>query len=97
MNIALPFLSSLLSFLFAAMVGDQWLRRRQPYQLVWTIGLLSSPGLTGMFREQADYFASLHGPPDPAVLLDISLRYGVRPVEGPPLVRGPQTTPTTTS
>jgi hypothetical protein len=39
-NIALPFLSSLLSFIFAAMVGDQWLRRRQPYQLVWTIGLL---------------------------------------------------------
>src|SRR4029078_1912235 len=39
-NIALPFLSSLLSFLFAAMVGDQWLRRRQPYQLGWTIGLL---------------------------------------------------------
>ena len=24
----------------AAMVGDQWLRRRQPYQLVWTVGLL---------------------------------------------------------
>lgn len=40
MNIALPFLSSVLSFIFAAMVGDQWLRRRQPYQLVWTIGLL---------------------------------------------------------
>ena len=40
MNIALPFLSSLFSFVFAAMVGDQWLRRRQPYQLVWTIGLL---------------------------------------------------------
>ncbi|HSM38728.1 MAG TPA: hypothetical protein VK838_05285, partial [Candidatus Limnocylindrales bacterium] len=31
---------SLLSFIFAVMVGDQWLRRRQPYQLVWTIGLL---------------------------------------------------------
>jgi hypothetical protein len=39
-NIALPLLSSVLSFLFAAMVGDQWVRRRQPYQLVWTIGLL---------------------------------------------------------
>jgi hypothetical protein len=39
-NIALPFLSSLLSFVFAVMVGDQWLRRRQPYQLVWTVGLL---------------------------------------------------------
>jgi len=39
-NVALPLLSSLLSFVFAVMVGDQWLRRRQPYQLVWTIGLL---------------------------------------------------------
>ena len=39
-NVVLPFLSSLLSFVFAAMVGDQWLRRRQPYQLVWTVGLL---------------------------------------------------------
>jgi hypothetical protein len=39
-NVALPFLSSLLSFVFAVMVGDQWLRRRQPYQLVWTVGLL---------------------------------------------------------
>ena len=39
-NVVLPFLSSLLSFVFAVMVGDQWLRRRQPYQLVWTVGLL---------------------------------------------------------
>jgi hypothetical protein len=40
LNVILPFLSSALSFVFAAMVGDQWVRRRQPYQLVWTIGLL---------------------------------------------------------
>jgi hypothetical protein len=39
-NVILPFLSSALSFVFATMVADQWLRRRQPYQLVWTIGLL---------------------------------------------------------
>ena len=39
-NVVLPFLSSLLSFIFAILVADQWLRRRQPYQLVWTIGLL---------------------------------------------------------
>ena len=39
-NVVLPFLSSVLSFVFAVLVGDQWLRRRQPYQLVWTIGLL---------------------------------------------------------
>ena len=40
LNVVLPFLSSALSFAFAALVGDQWVRRRQPYQLVWTIGLL---------------------------------------------------------
>jgi hypothetical protein len=39
-NVVLPFSSSLLSFVFAVMVGDQWLRRRQPYQAVWTLGLL---------------------------------------------------------
>jgi hypothetical protein len=39
-NIVLPFLSSVLSFVFAILVADQWVRRRQPYQLVWTIGLL---------------------------------------------------------
>ena len=39
-NVVLPFFSSLLSFVFAVLVGDQWVRRRQPYQLVWTIGLL---------------------------------------------------------
>jgi len=40
LNVILPFLSSALSFAFAALVADQWLRRRQSYQLVWTIGLL---------------------------------------------------------
>ncbi|MEO8246603.1 MAG: hypothetical protein ABI622_05725 [Chloroflexota bacterium] len=40
LNVLLPLLSSALSFVFAAFVADQWLRRRQPYQLVWTIGLL---------------------------------------------------------
>src|SRR5688572_24246131 len=39
-NVILPFLSSLLSLVFAVLVADQWLRRRQPYQLVWAIGLL---------------------------------------------------------
>ena len=70
-----------------------WLPREVPHvfanlgtEEVWTVGLLSSPGLTGMFREQAEYFASLQGPPDPEVLLEISLQIRVRPVEGPPLV-----------
>ena len=40
LDIVLPFLSSALSFVFAAMVADQWLRRRHAYQLVWAVGLL---------------------------------------------------------
>ncbi len=39
MNTFLPFVSSLVSFLFAVAVLDQYLARRQPYQLVWSIGL----------------------------------------------------------
>jgi len=39
-NVALPFLSTVLSFAFAVLVADQWLRLRRPYQLVWAIGLL---------------------------------------------------------
>lgn len=39
-NIVLPFLSASLSLVFAALVFDQWLRRHQPYQLVWTLGLV---------------------------------------------------------
>ena len=40
MNVVLPLLSSLLSFIFAAMVFDQWRQRRHSFQLVWAIGLL---------------------------------------------------------
>ena len=40
LNVVLPFGSSLLSLVFAAMVLDQWWQRRQPFQLVWGIGLL---------------------------------------------------------
>ncbi len=40
LNVVLPFLSTVLSFAFAALVFDQWLRRRQPYQLIWTLGLV---------------------------------------------------------
>ena len=32
-------LTTALAFGFAVLVADQWLRRRQPYQLVWAIGL----------------------------------------------------------
>lgn len=40
MHIVVPLLSSLISFVFALTVFDQFLTRRKPYQLVWTIGLL---------------------------------------------------------
>jgi hypothetical protein len=33
-------LTTTLAFGFALLVADQWLRRRQPYQLVWAIGLV---------------------------------------------------------
>jgi hypothetical protein len=39
-NVALPFTSSLLSFVFAAFLIDQWRERRRPYQLIWAIGML---------------------------------------------------------
>src|SRR5918911_2241008 len=40
LNAVLPLCSSVLSFVFAALVFDQWLQRRRSFQLVWTIGLL---------------------------------------------------------
>jgi hypothetical protein len=39
-NVALPFTSSLLSFVFAAFLIDQWRERRRPYQLIWATGML---------------------------------------------------------
>ncbi|TMD36845.1 MAG: hypothetical protein E6I89_10415 [Chloroflexi bacterium] len=40
LNVLLPLASSVLSFVFAAMVLDQWWQRRHPFQLVWAIGLI---------------------------------------------------------
>ena len=39
LNVALPLASSILSFVFAAFLVDQWRARRRPYQLIWTIGM----------------------------------------------------------
>jgi hypothetical protein len=39
-NVALPFASSLLSFVFFVFLIDQWFERRRPYQLVWAAGML---------------------------------------------------------
>ena len=40
LNVVLPLGSSVLSFVFAALVLDQWWQRRHSFQLVWAIGLL---------------------------------------------------------
>ena len=40
MNVVLPLGSSVLSFVFAGLVLDQWWQRRHAFQLVWGIGLL---------------------------------------------------------
>ena len=40
LNTILPAGSSIVSFVFAALVFDQWRQRRHSFQLVWTIGLL---------------------------------------------------------
>jgi hypothetical protein len=40
LNVALPFASSVLSLVFFVLLVDQWLDRRRPYQLVWSIGML---------------------------------------------------------
>jgi len=40
LNVVLPLGSSVLSFVFAGMVLDQWWQRRHSFQLVWGIGLL---------------------------------------------------------
>lgn len=48
------------------------------------MGVIVPAGLEGMFEEQAVYFSSLSGPPDPARIDEIGARYGVK-VVGPPL------------
>lgn len=39
-NVILPFISSLLSFVFAYLLYEQWRQRHRPYQLVWMLGML---------------------------------------------------------
>src|SRR5437762_2799044 len=40
LNVLFPLGSSVLSFVFAGLVLDQWWQRRQSFQLVWGIGLV---------------------------------------------------------
>src|SRR5207237_3270538 len=39
-NVLLPLLASVVSFVFAAVVVEQWWRARRGFQLVWGIGLV---------------------------------------------------------
>ena len=39
LNTVLPLGSSLVSFVFAAVVFDQWRQRHRSFQLVWAAGL----------------------------------------------------------
>ena len=62
-----------------------WLPREVPHTFanlddvpVWAFGVTTPAGLEGMFAEQAEYFSSLHGPPDPEMIREIGDRYGVR-------------------
>jgi hypothetical protein len=40
LNITLPLASSLLAFVFALLLIDQWRDRKRPYQLIWAVGML---------------------------------------------------------
>jgi hypothetical protein len=40
MTLILPAITSLLAFIFAIALIDQWRERRQPFQLIWAIGML---------------------------------------------------------
>jgi quercetin dioxygenase-like cupin family protein len=69
-----------------------WLRRGVPHAFAnlsdeptSIVSFVTPGGLSEMFREQDAYLAGVEGEPDPAVLAEISVRFGVRPV-GPPLL-----------
>lgn len=55
---------------------------------VRTVGVVSPTAIESMFAKEEAYFASLDGPPDPAVMQDIIDPYEIE-VLGPPLLRDP--------
>lgn len=68
-----------------------WLPRGVPHTFAnlsdgpaWVFGTTTPAGLEGMFAEQAEYFASLTGPPDEERIDEIGRRWGVTRL-GPPL------------
>ena len=74
-----------------------WMPRQVPHvfanlsdEPVRGFGVITPSGLEGMFAEQEAYFATLTGEPDIPALHALSARYGVLPVEGPPLLPIPR-------
>jgi len=70
-----------------------WLPREVPHvfanlsdEEVWAVGVIAPAGLEEMFEARDRYIAQLDGPPDMEVIRELNRRYGVRPVEGPPLI-----------
>lgn len=70
-----------------------WMPRRVPHvfanlsdEPVRGFGVITPSGLEGLFAEQEAYFATLTGEPDMAAMDALLARYGVQPVEGPPLL-----------
>lgn len=70
-----------------------WLPRSVPHTFanlsdepVWALGVIAPGGFERIFAEQAEYLATLDGPPDFEVLMAISAEHGVMPVDRPPLL-----------
>jgi mannose-6-phosphate isomerase-like protein (cupin superfamily) len=70
-----------------------WLPREVPHVFanlsdedVWALGVITPAWLEEMFETRDRYLTGLDGPPDIEVILELNRRYGVRPVEGPPLI-----------
>jgi quercetin dioxygenase-like cupin family protein len=70
-----------------------WLPRQVPHTFanltaedVWALVVITPAGLEKMFEALDRYLADLAGPPDIAVILELNERYGVRRVDGPPLI-----------
>lgn len=64
MTAILPLLSTIVSVVFAGATFSQWLSRRKPYQLVWTLGLLMYGLGAG-----SEYVAAVWGLSDPVYRL----------------------------
>ena len=70
-----------------------WMPRHVPHVFanlsdedVWALVVITPAGLEEMFAAMDRYLADLDGPPDMKVMRELNERYGVRRVDGPPLI-----------